>query len=155
MGESVSVTREIAAPAEQIWAMVAELSRMGEWSPENIGGKWLGGATGPALGAKFKGTNRNGRRRWSTVATVTACEPGRAFEFTVASAGWKVARWGYQIEPGSSGCRVTESWHDQRGWMIRTMGKPVSGTDHGVEHTRSGMEATLAKLAAAAETPRP
>ena len=58
--ESVSVTREIHAPAEQVWAMVSDVTRMGEWSPENLGGAWLGTATGPQPGAKFRGTNRNG-----------------------------------------------------------------------------------------------
>ena len=69
-------TLYIAAPAETVWALVSDLPRMGEWSPENAGGKWVKGATGPALGAVFEGTNKNGFRRWSTMVTVIACEPG-------------------------------------------------------------------------------
>ena len=57
-------TREIAAPAETVWALVSDLPRMGEWSPENQGGTWLNGATGPAPGAIFTGKNKNGIRRW-------------------------------------------------------------------------------------------
>ena len=31
----------------RVWALVADLTQMGEWSPENEGVEWLGGATGP------------------------------------------------------------------------------------------------------------
>ena len=70
-----AATRDIAAPAEKVWALVTDLPRMGEWSPENAGGKWVQGATGPALGSVFQGKNKNGIRRWSTTVTVIACEP--------------------------------------------------------------------------------
>ena len=50
MTDEVRVTREIDAPAEKLWAMVSDVTRMGEWSPENVGGNWLGGATGPKPG---------------------------------------------------------------------------------------------------------
>ena len=46
-------SRQIAAPAEKVWALVSDLPRMGEWSPENEGGAWADGATGPAMGATF------------------------------------------------------------------------------------------------------
>ena len=32
------------------------------------GGAWIKGATGPAVGAKFKGRNRLGSKKWSTVS---------------------------------------------------------------------------------------
>ena len=54
------VSLHIAAPAEQLYDMVSDIARMGDWSPENTGGRWLGKATGPALGAKFLGWNKHG-----------------------------------------------------------------------------------------------
>ena len=63
---TVSISREIAAPVEKVWSMVTDLPRMGEWSPENQGGDWVKGATGPAVDASFKGRNKNGKRAWST-----------------------------------------------------------------------------------------
>ena len=54
-----------------------------------IGGRWLGGATGPALGARFHGSNRRGWRRWSTRVVVTACEPGRKDALVILTAGFK------------------------------------------------------------------
>ncbi|MEY3619020.1 MAG: hypothetical protein RL726_1718, partial [Actinomycetota bacterium] len=62
----VVVSKEIAASPEVVWEMVSDLTRMGEWSPENKGGEWIKGATGPAVGASFKGRNSNGKKSWST-----------------------------------------------------------------------------------------
>jgi uncharacterized protein YndB with AHSA1/START domain len=152
MTEQVSVTREIGAPAERVWAMVSDVTRMGEWSPENEGGEWLRGATGAQPGASFRGTNRNGKKRWKTVATVVEVEPGRVFSFRVKATGLKVAEWRYAFEPTATGCRVTETWTDQRGVIVKILGKPVSGVGDRAAHNRAGMEQTLERLAAAAET---
>jgi Polyketide cyclase / dehydrase and lipid transport len=149
MAHPTAATRDIAAPAEKVWALVADLPRMGEWSPENQGGQWVKGATGPALGAVFRGNNRSGFRRWSTTVTVIACETGQVFEFAVTAGPLQVAQWRYEFEDIDSGCRVTESWVDQRrpwfSFVARAMG------DHSAEHARKEMEATLANLAAAVE----
>jgi len=156
MADDVSVNREIAAPAEQVWAMVADVTRMGEWSPENDGATWLGGATGSKPGAKFRGTNHNGKKKWKTVATVVDAEPGRRFSFRVTVGGLKVAEWCYTLEPTATGCRVTETWIDQRGAAVKALGKPVTGVGDRVTHNRAGMERTLERLAAVAEaTPAP
>jgi uncharacterized protein YndB with AHSA1/START domain len=152
VADEVSVSREINAPAERVWAMVSDVTRMGEWSPENQGGTWMGGATGPAPGAKFKAENRNGNKKWNTVATVLTADPGRCFSFRVAAAGLKIADWTYTFEPTATGCRVVETWTDQRGRIATTLGKPVSGVADRASHNRAGMEQTLERLAAAAES---
>ena len=152
MSEQVSVTREIAAPAEKVWSMVADVTRMGEWSPETERGEWLRGSTGPTPGAKFAGTNRNGKRKWKTVATIVDADPGRAFSFRVRAFGLKISEWRYSFEPTSAGCRVTESWTDQRGPLVKPLGKPISGVADRAAHNRAGMEKTLERLAAAAES---
>jgi uncharacterized protein YndB with AHSA1/START domain len=155
MNEQVSVSREIAAPAEQVWAMVSDLTRMGEWSPENEGGTWLKDASGAQPGARFRGANRNGKKKWETLATVVDADPGRRFSFRVTAVGFKVAEWIYEIEPTAAGCRVTETWVDERGVVVRTLGKPVSGVADRAEHNRAGMEQTLERLAVAAEESTP
>ena len=152
MTKQVSVSREIAAPADTVWAMVSDVTRMGEWSPENVGGTWLDGATGPRPGARFRGTNQHGKRKWTSVATVVDSEPGRRFSFRVtAGGGIKVAEWGYSFEPTATGCRVTETWKDERSRFF----KPISGMATGVSdraaYNRAGMEQTLERLAAVAE----
>ena len=146
---STAVSRGISAPAARVWALVSDLPRMGEWSPENKGGKWVKGATGPELGAVFKGSNKNGIRRWSTTVTVVASEPGKVFEFAVTSGPLAVVRWRYEFEDTDTGCRVTESWLDERKPWFTAIARVVG--DHGAGNAERQMTATLANLANAAE----
>jgi len=158
MGEVVSVSREISALADDLWAMVADVTRMGEWSPENEGGEWLEPATEAAPGAKFRGRNRLGKKSWKTVATVLAADPGRVFSFHISAGPVKVADWTYTFEPTGSGagseagCRVTETWTDRRPGWFKPIGHLATGVGDRAAHNRAGMEQTLAGLAAAAET---
>jgi hypothetical protein len=126
---------------------------MGRWSPENTGGRWLGGVSAPAEGARFKGTNRAGKKQWSTAVRVVQCEPGRAFAFEVSALGMKVARWSYEIEPTAQGCSVTETWTDRRVDWVKPFGKLVSGVAvRDPEFVKANMETTLANLAGATQS---
>jgi Polyketide cyclase / dehydrase and lipid transport len=138
-------TREIAAPAQKVWDLVSDLPRMGEFSPENHGGKWARGATGPAVGATFSGRNKNGFRRWSTTATVVTCVPGKAFEIAITSGPVAIANWRYEIEETPEGCRVTESWEDHRQLWMRLLARPLGA--HDAAHAQQEMAATLANIA--------
>ena len=151
MESSVSVTREISAPADQVWAMVSDLTRMGEWSPENQGAEWSGSPDGPVPGAKFSGSNQNGGKRWKTVGVVRDAEPGRRFSFRITAIGLKVADWSYDFEPTATGCRVTESCTDLRPGWFKPIAKLATGVADRASHNRAGMEQTLDRLAAAAE----
>ena len=115
MSDSVEVTATIAAPPQTVYALISDLARMGEWSPETTGVTWLGEATEPRIGARFRGTNRNGMRRWSTICTVLAAEPGRELAWESRLFGRPVALWRYRFEPdGNGGTKVTETTEDQR-----------------------------------------
>jgi hypothetical protein len=41
----VGATARIAAPAEHLYALVSDVVRIGDWSPEDVGGRWVGGLT--------------------------------------------------------------------------------------------------------------
>lgn len=148
--KTVRVERQIAAPANAVWALVTDVTRMGEWSPETTSAQWIS-ATGPAVGARFKGTNQSAGRKWQTVCTVAECEPGRSFVFDVKGGPFRVARWAYTFEPADGGCRVAEQWDDHRGPMFARIMGFVSGTKDRASHNRETMTETLARLAAAAE----
>lgn len=148
----VSSSTHVSARPEVVYGLVSDLPRMGEFSPENVGGQWLGSATGPAKGARFKGRNVQGSKKWAVGVTVTdATEPSR-FAF-VTNLGPKVfAEWIYEIAPaGEGGCQVTETWVDNRGPMVKALGKVMTGVDDRAEHTRSMIETTLARLKQTAE----
>lgn len=148
----LTVEEVIAAPAQFLYDLVSDVTRMGEWSPETTSCRWVRGATGPRLGARFRGSNRNGWRRWSTSCTVVAAEPGSLFSFDVGLARVPISRWTYEFLPEGHGTRVRESWTDRRaGWMDR-FGKPVRGVSDTHAHNRAGMEATLAALRRHAES---
>jgi ligand-binding SRPBCC domain-containing protein len=149
MAYPTAASRDIAAPSEKVWGFVADLPRMGEWSPENAGGKWMNGVTGPALGAVFKGNNRNGLRRWSTKVTVVGCEPAKVFEFAVTSGPLEVANWRYEFEDTEGGCRVTESWVDKRKPWFATLARVMG--EHSASTAERQMAQTLDNLARAAE----
>jgi uncharacterized protein YndB with AHSA1/START domain len=151
MAETVSVERTIKAPAEKLWAMVSDVTRMGEWSPENRGGTWLKGAREAAVGAQFKGKNQAGVRRWSTKCTVKECEPGKSFMFVSDAGPLAVAQWDYRFEEANGTTKVTETWTDRRAGIMKVMGKIVSGVGDRAAHNKAGMETTLERLAAAAE----
>ncbi|MCW2778491.1 MAG: hypothetical protein JWN17_2216 [Frankiales bacterium] len=148
--EQVQGSTEVAASAEAVWALVSDLPAMGRFSPEATGGRWVRGG-GPVVGAVFRGTNAQGRRRWSTRSTVVEAEPGRAFAFEVSSAGLPVARWSYRIEPTPEGCRVTETWDDRRGALVARVGVLLTGTRDRRGFTASSIATTLREVKAAAE----
>jgi uncharacterized protein YndB with AHSA1/START domain len=149
---TVTVSTTVDAPAERIYDLVSDITRMGEWSPENAGGRWLGDAPGPAVGARFKGRNQKGWRRWSTTCEVIEADPGEAFAFRVTSVGGlRVATWRYRLAEDGSTTTVSEDWIDDRAGVMKRLGRLVSGVADRASYNRSGMEETLANLKAAAE----
>lgn len=151
MSKPVSVTREVGAPCEELYAMVSDLRRMGEWSPENEGGDWLEGAVTAQPGARFRGRNRNGKKSWKTTVTVVEADPGRRLAFRVTLGPVKVSDWSYTFEPAPTGCRVTESWHDLRPRWFVPIASFATGVSDREVHNRQTMERTLQRLGAVAE----
>lgn len=107
-----SVTVHMKASPERVWELVSDVTKIGRYSPETFEAEWLDGATGPAVGARFRGhVKRNGRgpTYWTT-CTVTACEPGREFAFGVGSSKKPLNVWSYRLVPTGDGTDVTESF---------------------------------------------
>lgn len=148
----LEVSETIAASADALYDMVADLTRMGSWSPENTGGRWLGGASGPAVGARFRGNNKSSWRRWSTTVEVTDATPGKRFAFHVTYTGVPIADWSYEFAESDGKTTVTEIWDDRRpGWMDKLSGVVMGVPDRGA-HNRRNMEATLRTLKSVAES---
>lgn len=120
-----SVTVAMAAPAQAVWDLVADVRNTGRFSPEVMEAEWLDGATGPALGAKFRGhvkRNEIGPVYWTT-CRVTACEPGREFGFEVLIGDRPVNNWHYQFTPTpDGGTDVTESFRLNQNVLTKVFG---------------------------------
>jgi uncharacterized protein YndB with AHSA1/START domain len=72
---------DIAAPPEAVFDLIADVTRMGEWSPECYRCEWLDGASVAGAGARFRGYNRRGRYGWKRTAVIDTAERGREFTF--------------------------------------------------------------------------
>jgi len=143
-----SHTVVISADPNDLYAMVSDITRTGEWSPVNVGGQWDPGA-GPRNGSWFTGRNQVGGREWSTRSQVTAASPGQEFAFVVggASDGW--VRWGYTFEPTADGTAVTESWEVLR--IVPHMGQTDDELLDLRDRTQANLQATLQALKPIAE----
>ncbi|MBO0842570.1 MAG: SRPBCC family protein [Nocardioides sp.] len=145
LGGSVSVHMD--APPEAVWALVSDVTRIGEFSPETFEARWTRGATGPAVGATFKGhVKRNGIGPiYWTPCTVTRCEPEQVFEFIVGlSAEQAINTWGYRLEPEGDGTRVTEYFQLTPALFLRGYWLML-GRLRGRTNER-GMRTTLARM---------
>ncbi len=142
----------VVAPADAVYDLVADLPRMGEWSPECERVTWRGGATRAVNGAQFLGYNRAGLMRWMTQGEVVTAEPGRHLAFEISVGPMKIARWEYFIVPDDadpSTCIVVEEWTDRRaGWYRATADKAFGSR---AMTNQRGMVKTLANLKFAAE----
>lgn len=151
MPRQIGVERTIHADASELYDLVSDLPRMREWSPENTGGRWVNGAAGPVVGARFKGTNQWGWRKWKTDVVVTAAQRGERFSFDVTVGPFKVANWEYRFEQDGARTTVVETWTDHRVPAIGKLASYVTGVRDRPAHNRDNMQATLARLAAAVE----
>jgi len=119
-GTTGEASVHVDAPPEKVYELVSDVTRMGEWSPECRKCEWIDGATGPAVGARFKGSNKNGIFRWSTKPKVVAADEGREFAFATELRGKDLTKWTYRFEPDGAGTKVTESFEmleDQPGFL--------------------------------------
>ncbi len=142
----------VEAPAERIYELVADLPRMGDWSPECQQVEWLDGSTGSTEGATFIGHNKGGPgglMKWSRRGRVLAADPGREFAFVTEEGGRESTEWRYRLEPVEGATRVTESYTVR--W-IPTWARIVDVPTNRARELREGMRYTLERLKDAAET---
>lgn len=96
----------VSCPPEQLYDLVSDVTRTGEWSPICTACWWDEGA-GPEPGAWFTGRNETPTRTWETRSQVVVADRGREFSWVV---GQGVVRWSYTLAPEDGGTRLTESW---------------------------------------------
>jgi hypothetical protein len=123
------------------------VTRIGRYSPETFEAEWIDGATGPAVGAKFRGhvkRNEKGPVYWTT-CTVSDCEPGKTFAFGVGNKpDAPLNVWRYDIVAAGDGCDVTESFTLAPTWALKLYWTCL-GWARG-KTNRNGMRRTLERV---------
>lgn len=113
-GMRAAVDLDIDAPPDRVWGLVSDITKMGEYSPEVIEAEWIDGATGPSVGARYRGhvkRNENWPVLYWTTCEVTECVPGQVFEFAVVMGDRPINTWRYEFEATpDGGTKLTESF---------------------------------------------
>lgn len=115
-----SVQRVIAAPPEEIYRIVSDVTSTGERSEECRSAAWLpGGPARAEVGARFRGHNRVGIVRWSRVCEVVDAQPGRRFAFRTVPERFDPSRadsttWSYELEAVEGGTLVRHAYEITR-----------------------------------------
>lgn len=157
MSAHVSESIVITAPADVVYDLVSDVTRMGEWSPEATGARRVDGPL--QVGDTFIGLNKRGLVRWFTTNTVLAADRGAEFEFDTNFGPLPVSRWRYDFEDTGEGTtRVIETWLDRRQGLLSV---PVKVTGQLIipgnreDHNRANMVQTLRRLKEVAESAAP
>ncbi|BBX72137.1 SRPBCC family protein [Mycobacterium shinjukuense] len=139
---------DIDAPPSKVWALISDLRRMPQWSPQC---RWMKqfGALRP--GTRTLNVNRRNRLFWPTTCTVVEVIPERKLAFRVDT---NRTVWSYELEPVGEGTRLTESRHAENGvsaFSSMSVNVFLGGTDHFERELVDGMDTSLVRIKAAAE----
>ena len=145
--DSVSVV--INRAPDEVFAVISDVTRTGEWSPECLACRWVGGASGPAVGVKFEGDNSAAigpitLKKWTTTSEITACETGKVFEFIAEG----YTTWRYELVASGSGTKVTESYSHApatglQKFLYDTVLRRPAGMNKGMQQTLNRIKSSL------------
>ena len=153
VGDELKASITVDASPAQVWALVTDVTRMGEWSPQVVRSWVLGGPV--TLGSRFINLNQQGRKRWPTNAKVVRFAPHHDFAFRIVE---NRSIWSFQLEVTPEGAtRVTHRRETPNGtsvlsnFLVRTV---LGGQDVFVPELLEGMSQTLERLKVSAEGDR-
>jgi uncharacterized protein YndB with AHSA1/START domain len=147
-GTKAEVSRHIGAPPETLYALITDVRRMPEWSPECRACEWIAGSTGASVGARFKGANRRGLARWTTEVQVLTARDGREFAFVTFFHGHEQTKWTYRFQANGDGTTVSESFEllvDMPWYLVLTEHVLMGIRDRKAD-LEAGMQETLRRL---------
>ncbi len=137
-----TVERYIEATPEALYDLIADVTRTPERTPDIVRCTWLDGATGPAVGARFKAVNKQGRGpNWSNKPVVTVADRGREFSFTRTEPFAGTILWRHRFEAEGTGTRMIESYEVIK--PIRAMGWFIIDTLYGMKDRRAELRASI------------
>ena len=110
VGKSCEASIIVDAPVDAVWTLVSDVTRTGEWSIECRGAQWLGGASGPVKGARFRGRNRRNASRWSRVCEVLDVDAPRRLAWRTLPTRLlpDSTKWEFELTPEGTRTKLTE-----------------------------------------------
>ncbi len=139
---------DIDAPASKVWALISDLRRMPQWSPQC---RWMKPFGPLRQGTRTLNLNRRNRMFWPTMCTVVEVIPQKKLAFRVDA---NRAIWSYELEPTDQGTRLIESRHAENGvsaFSSLSQNALFGGITNFERELVKGMNASLANVKAAAE----
>lgn len=144
----IAASVEVDASPDAVWAVVSDVTRMPEWSPE-LRRLFVIGSKEPRVGMKLVGVNRRGYAVWPTTSKVVRFEPGRAVAWKTRESG---ATWTYELEPTATGTRITGRRDLPEFTLGTTLMAPVIGGAEGHDQELAdGIRSTLERIKATIE----
>lgn len=108
-GRTVAVAE---VPPDAVWRIISDVTRVGEWSHECRGARWLGGAAAAAPGARFRGRNKSGPWRWTRPCRITVADAPRELAWRTEGvlAVGDTTEWRIVLEPVEEGTRIIQTY---------------------------------------------
>lgn len=101
----------VDARIDDVWQVLQDVTRVGEWSHECVAAEWLGGATAAEPGALFRGRNRSGVFRWGRRCRIVSAEPYELVWVTVPTALYPdSSEWRIHLAEVAGGTRITQEF---------------------------------------------
>lgn len=149
MSKTLEASIDVDASPEQVWRVVSDLKRMGEWSPQCKKMKVFGGEV--RKGTTTLNVNRKGFLVWPTTAKVVDFEPNKTIAFRIVE---NKTVWSYTLTPTATGTTVVEKREAPTGtsaisgFLVKNV---LGGTEQFDVELVDGMNATLQRIKAASE----
>lgn len=106
----VAVT--VDADIDEVWEVIRDVTRVGEWSHECVGAAWLGASNLAVPGARFRGRNRAGVIRWGRTCEIVRAEPYELTWVTIPTARYPdSSEWRITLDKVDGGTRITQNFH--------------------------------------------
>lgn len=147
--ELITATLDVESTPAEVWALVSDLKRMGEWSPQCHRMIIRGGVV--ELGTKTLNINHEGALWWPTRSQVIEFEPNKRISFKIIE-NWTI--WSYELEETPTGTRIIHTRHAPRGtsglskFLVKRF---MKGSAQFEQHLERGMNKTLARIKAELE----
>jgi hypothetical protein len=142
-------TVTVDADIDEVWDVVRDVTRVGEWSHECVGAAWLGGATSAVPGARFRGRNRSGIFRWGRICEVVSAEPYELVWRTVPTGLYPDScEWRIALERLGDGTSISQRYHALRAPKALVVLYAVAVPAH--RDRRAALVADLERLGAVA-----